>query len=494
MLLPDKPPRDGRVMANLLDIYDLKNLIHEATRITKTSETLLDLFLTDNLRKTQSSGVVHVNISDHSLVFAMLRASEQRIRSRKIQFRSLKNFDKQHFLHDLHNVPFQVAEIFDDVDDKLYVRIRGNQVPFINEQWRKAIRQKNRLWKRFIRERTDTNYELYKRQRNICTSLRRKAIKTFFDKKSESENPREFWDTYRPFLHSRKSTQANDIILKEHDVVITDKNKWRSFNSYFVNVADGVPEITEQSYGKELDAHPSIQAIFNNNEQLAVRNKFAFQYTYKTQVEALLLKINSRKSCGHDGIPPQLVKESANAIADNGMKANPAKHQGIVLGKTDYPFSFSTTRCLERFGIILDNELNFKEHISSVRKKINNQFSVFKRFGKLISTEIMLRLYKTFMLPHFHYCSMIWHFCNSEDSVKLDTLNRRILRFVLKDWDSNYDDLLDKAGVCGLAKRRIQNMMICIFNCLHLGKYPCYLKQLIKLRSTAYSLRGTNIL
>ena len=25
---------------------------------------------------------------------------------------------------------------------------------------------------------------------------------------------------------------------------------------------------------------------------------------------------------------------------DNGMKANPAKHQGMVLGKTDYPFSF----------------------------------------------------------------------------------------------------------------------------------------------------------
>ena len=61
-------------------------------------------------------------------------------------------------------------------------------------------------------------------------------------------------------------------------------------------------------------------------------------------------------------------------------------------------------------------------------------------------------------------------------------------------FDSNYDALLDKAGVCGLANRRIQNMMICIFKCLHFGKYPCYLKQLIKLRSTAYSLRGTNIL
>ena len=30
---------------------------------------------------------------------------------------------------------------------------------------------------------------------------------------------------------------------------------------------------------------------------------------------ALLLKINSRKSFGYDGIPPRLVKESANGIA-----------------------------------------------------------------------------------------------------------------------------------------------------------------------------------
>ena len=98
---------------------------------------------------------------------------------------------------------------------------------------------------------------------------------------------------------------------------------------------------------------------------------------------------------------------------DNGMKANPAKHQGMVLGKTDYPFSFLTTRCLDLFEISLDNELNFKDHISSVCKKINNQFCVFKRFGKLISSEIMLRLYKAFILPHFHYCSMIWHFCQT---------------------------------------------------------------------------------
>ena len=44
----------------------------------------------------------------------------------------------------------------------------------------------------------------------------------------------------------------------------------------------------------------------------------------------------------------------------------------------------------------------------SYNKLVNSQFSVMTRFGKLMSTETMLRLYKTYILPHFCYCSMVW--------------------------------------------------------------------------------------
>ena len=85
-------------------------------------------------------------------------------------------------------------EVFDDIDDKQYVfeslyldilnehapqkqaHIRGNKIPFMNEQWRKAIRHRNKLWKKFTHRRTDANYAEYKKQRNKCTSIRRKAI------------------------------------------------------------------------------------------------------------------------------------------------------------------------------------------------------------------------------------------------------------------------------------------------------------------------------
>ena len=60
------------------------------------------------------------------------------------------------------------------------------------------------------------------------------------------------------------------------------------------------------------------------------------------------------------------------------------------------------------------------------------------RFGKLMSTETMLRLYKAFILPHFYYCSMVWQFSSNQDSDKLDLLNKRILRFIFKDFNSDF--------------------------------------------------------
>ena len=90
----------------------------------------------------------------------------------------------------------------------------------------------------------------------------------------------------------------------------------------------------------------------------------------------------------------------------NGMIANPSKHQGMILGKTDHQFNFSVNDSVELFGVTIDKDLTFKQHVSSICKKVNNEFSVMTRFGKLMSTATMLRLYKAFILPHFYYFSI----------------------------------------------------------------------------------------
>lgn len=44
--------------------------------------------------------------------------------------------------------------------------------------------------------------------------------------------------------------------------------------------------------------------------------------------------------------------------------------------------------------------------VEAICKKVNDQFSVMTRFGKLVSTEKILHLCKAFVLTHFYYCSI----------------------------------------------------------------------------------------
>lgn len=121
LLQPDKPPKDGQDLSDLMGIFNLVNLIKSPTRMCKTSETLLDLIFMNNKKRILSSGVVDVQISDHFLVYAVLRASALRSCSRRICFRSLKTFNQDLFLRDLYSTHFHIMDIFDDIDDKLYV-------------------------------------------------------------------------------------------------------------------------------------------------------------------------------------------------------------------------------------------------------------------------------------------------------------------------------------------------------------------------------------
>ena len=81
-----------------------------------------------------------------------------------------------------------------------------------------------------------------------------------------------------------------------------------------------------------------------------------------------------------------------------------------------------------------------------------------------------------------------------QDSDKLDLSNKRILRFIFKDFNSEYNNLLKRAGTVNLKDKRLQNMILTIFKCLHFSDYPRYLKDMFRLRSSTYFLRGHNML
>ena len=54
-----------------MELYQLTQLIDSPTRITNSSQSLLDVAITSTPEKIISSGVVHLGTSDHSLIYGI---------------------------------------------------------------------------------------------------------------------------------------------------------------------------------------------------------------------------------------------------------------------------------------------------------------------------------------------------------------------------------------------------------------------------------------
>ena len=130
-----------------------------------------------------------------------------------------------------------------------------------------------------------------------------------------------------------------------------------------------------------------------------------------------------------------------------------SKHQPSQLTLDINGHLINFTEELKLLGVTIDNDLYFSEHISAICKKANRLIGVLMRLRKLIPTEAKLQSYKTAILPHLTYCSLVWHFCKASDRKKLERVNERGLRAVFCNWNLSYHNLLKRANLTTLHKR-----------------------------------------
>ena len=88
-------------MNDLLELFQIQQLITEPTRITENTETLIDWFMTNTPEKISSSGVLHIGISDHSLIYGCRKISFGRNPPKIIETRNLKDYSPLDFNADL---------------------------------------------------------------------------------------------------------------------------------------------------------------------------------------------------------------------------------------------------------------------------------------------------------------------------------------------------------------------------------------------------------
>ena len=59
----------------------------------------------------------------------------------------------------------------------------------------------------------------------------------------------------------------------------------------------------------------------------------------------------------------------------------------MVLGTTNYTFSFPVKNSMELLGMTTDTEMYSTEHLDTIYNKINSHYSVMTRFAKLVSSD-----------------------------------------------------------------------------------------------------------
>ena len=86
--------------------------------------------------------------------------------------------------------------------------------------------------------------------------------------------------------------------------------------------------------------------------------------------------------------------------------------------------------CTKNLGIIIDELLNFKNHIEVLTKKLSKYTALFFKLRHFLPLSALLTLYKTLFEPHLHDCNIIW--CNTFPThiQKLEIIQKKAIRAI----------------------------------------------------------------
>ena len=116
----------------------------------------------------------------------------------------------------------------------------------------------------------------------------------------------------------------------------------------------------------------------------------------------------------------------------------------------------------------------------NICRSASNQLNALTRLKHLLGFEERKVLVNTFVMSNFNYCSLVWNFSSAQSLKKIENLKKRALCFLLNDYDSTYEDLLEKSGYPNMNLRRQRTLCIEIYKNLH-KLNPGYMNDILNL-------------
>ena len=110
-----------------------------------------------------------------------------------------------------------------------------------------------------------------------------------------------------------------------------------------------------------------------------------------------------------------------------------------------------------------------------------NALSRLKKYMEKSEKEAVIN---SFILSNFNYCPLVQHFSSCESIRKIEKIQKRCLRIILNDYESDYETLLRNSNKPTMEIRRLRTLAVEIFKTLN-EINPPYMKNIFRPKENA---------
>ena len=312
-------------LKELLNTYQLSQLIKKPTRTTESTKTLLDLIIckTDD-PKTATTDVVELGISDHNLVYTCRKVGICKQKPKIIETRQYHKLNSAKFQNDLKQALQHINEHSDpntalqewnriflliaDINAPTRLRkVRSDRQPWMTDEIKKLSFHRDYLKKKAVMLNSSSFHSSYKKCKNKVTKLISNAKTHYFRTNLEnSKNCKENWIHINKLLnHKTVKTQTINNIKFGDQNITGDINIANTINNYFVEIG---PKLASVISPTDIDPIQPIQPC---------RSEFNLRTITTTELIQTIGKTNLNKAPGLDKIPIKLIKLAGDAIHDS---------------------------------------------------------------------------------------------------------------------------------------------------------------------------------
>ena len=234
----------------------LDQAITEPTRITETSQIMIDLIFVNNSHRIVQNGVIPCSLSDHSLVFCVFKSRVPKVPPRPIEYRSYKHHNKQSFLQDIKDTAW--SAVVDDSDINTTVnnwckhfidladqhapiknmKVKGIGIPWMTVEISQTMHNRDYHLKKANKTQSKIHWSAYCKLRCLVNKQIREGKSSYYENliKENNKNPSGLWKTLNEITSRSKPSSAPSSIISNGIEHKDTKSIASLFNNFFTNI------------------------------------------------------------------------------------------------------------------------------------------------------------------------------------------------------------------------------------------------------------------